>query len=110
MTMGELTPLPGIFVFHSGLAGSMSGSGPSATPLPLGPRKRGQSEPSANANVIAHASDVKRQKRLIGSVLAGVKRAGGLLIIAKGFADATVGTESVHQVGGGFAMPRNRKK
>src|SRR4051794_15170815 len=90
--MGEPLPLPGIFTFHSGAAGSMSGIFPSTIPEPLGPRNRGQSPPSARAIVKVRVRAAKKSGRVIGSVLAGKGRARGgrdLGIIANRRRDAT---------------------
>src|SRR5215203_4390857 len=79
--MGEPLPLPGIFTFHSGAAGSMSGIFPSTIPEPLGPRNRGQSPAELSVSVSASVREDRKQRRVIGGVLAGGKgwaRAGGI--------------------------------
>src|SRR5579872_2653524 len=97
--MGEPAPCPGISTFQSGFLGSIVGSGPSATPVPFGPRNLDQSAPEAIPSVHESARQDINRKRLIGHLVGfrrfvlplGWQAVGGLgKIIANVGRDATV--------------------
>src|SRR5262249_13918976 len=89
-TTGDDTPLPGMGTFQIRWSASGIGRTPSAVPVPLGPRNRGQSA-AVSESGSASASEDSSNARVIGSVpwVVGGAGSGRIAIIADSRPDAT---------------------